>query len=364
MSPCPRNDRNKGLPPRWRKKYQTYYYRVPPGQEHAWDGKKEFRLGKTLSEAYKTFASRLEAHEDSLVTMSQLAVWYESTVVPEKAPATQRSNKISLSYIKKVFESAKIQEVESSDIYKFRKVVATQKSKKQANLALEVLSHMFTKAIEEGVRSGHPMTNKQVVKFSLEPRKRYVSNEELAEALTVAPPLFRVYIPLKLALGQRKADMLNLSFENITRDGVLIRQSKTGREIFFPFLDPETGKNTGLEALVNSAIKQCHPGYPEELRHPTNVFCTRNGNSYYCNETSSSTAFDSMWQRFMKKAIKVTELNERFTEHDLRAKTASDAGGDESARKLMGHTTLSTTRRVYRRKADIVIPEAVPNLLR
>ena len=39
-----RNKEHKGLPKRWRFNDGSYRYRVPVGQEHLWDGKKEFTL--------------------------------------------------------------------------------------------------------------------------------------------------------------------------------------------------------------------------------------------------------------------------------------------------------------------------------
>lgn len=62
-----------------------------------------------------------------------------------------------------------------------------------------------------------------------------------------------------------------------------------------------------------------------------------------------------IWQRFMRKALEKTNLKERFTEHDLRAKVASDLKS-EHARQLLGHTNIEITNRVYRRKAEKVRP--------
>ena len=50
---------NKGLPARWQNHHNAIYYRVPPGLEAHWDGKRRFRLGTTLPEAFKVFASRI-----------------------------------------------------------------------------------------------------------------------------------------------------------------------------------------------------------------------------------------------------------------------------------------------------------------
>jgi hypothetical protein len=43
--PRARNNGNRGYPKSWRFRYDAYYYRVPKGQEHLWNGKKEFHLG-------------------------------------------------------------------------------------------------------------------------------------------------------------------------------------------------------------------------------------------------------------------------------------------------------------------------------
>lgn len=65
--------------------------------------------------------------------------------------------------------------------------------------------------------------------------------------------------------------------------------------------------------------------------------------------------FDSIWQRFISKVLDNTGLKEKFTEHDLRAKVASDASLDH-AQKLLEHASPTTTLKVYRRKAELIKP--------
>jgi len=74
-------------------------------------------------------------------------------------------------------------------------------------------------------------------------------------------------------------------------------------------------------------------------------------------EDKIANGFDSIWRRFMNKALKKTKLQERFTEHDLRAKVASDIE-PEHASALLGHNSLAMTERVYRRKAEVVRPKS------
>jgi len=54
------------------------------------------------------------------------------------------------------------------------------------------------------------------------------------------------------------------------------------------------------------------------------------------------------------QALKDTKLKERFTEHDLRAKCASDAETLDHAQSLLAHADSSTTKRIYRRKPEVV----------
>ncbi len=55
----------------------------------------------------------------------------------------------------------------------------------------------------------------------------------------------------------------------------------------------------------------------------------------------------------MKKALKLTSLEESFTELDLRAKASSDLDSDIDAQKLLQHANVATTRKHYRRKGSI-----------
>jgi integrase len=63
-----------------------------------------------------------------------------------------------------------------------------------------------------------------------------------------------------------------------------------------------------------------------------------------------------MWGRFMERVLAETKVTERFTEHDLRAKCASDAGTLEHARALLSHADDRMTKRAYRRAPERVRP--------
>lgn len=67
----------------------------------------------------------------------------------------------------------------------------------------------------------------------------------------------------------------------------------------------------------------------------------------------TANAFDSLWQRFMRKVAAAGV--ERFQERDLRAKTASDMPL-ELASALLGHADVRTTLKYYRRRGEKVKP--------
>jgi len=67
------------------------------------------------------------------------------------------------------------------------------------------------------------------------------------------------------------------------------------------------------------------------------LFCTRTGQPY------STSGFDSIWQRAMAGSLASGVLKERFTEHDIRGKTATD--DPERAQRRLGDKTRAMTDR-------------------
>lgn len=58
-----RNPENASLPERWRYRCGTFSYMVPIGEEHHFEGKKEFALGRSREEADKTWQSIMSSAE-------------------------------------------------------------------------------------------------------------------------------------------------------------------------------------------------------------------------------------------------------------------------------------------------------------
>lgn len=342
MAPKPRLSENKALPSRWRLKHGAYYYRPPVQLKELWDGKTEFRLGKTLSEAYRVWATRLELYADAK-NMGDLLDRYALEVVPLKAAKSQESNSISIRKLRAVFGHMPIESVKPKHVYQYRDLRGHQ-GKSAANRDIEVLSHAFTKAIEWGLCEDHPVKGK-VRKFSTPPRKRYVEDWEIKEALTVASPFLVAYIRMKLLTGLRRGDLLAIKLSDLHENGIHVTPRKTanstGKRIIISWSDE-------LRLAVDDVRKLQKKVFSIWLFH------TRQGQPYV-NEDGYAAGFSSIWQRFMERVLTKTKVTERFTEHDLRAKVASDTDG-EHARRLLGHATSEITEKVYRRKPDVIHP--------
>jgi integrase len=184
----------------------------------------------------------------------------------------------------------------------------------------------------------------QVRKKTTPRRERYIEDWELDEAVTVASPMLRSYIVLKLLTGLRRGDLLRLRTDNLLADGIHVHTSKTGKRLIIRWTEE-------LREAVESALSV----RPDDVSDW--VFCTRRGDCYV-KENGTANAFDSLWQRFMKRVLAKTKVKEKFQEKDLRKKTATDMP-IESARRLLGHTSEQTTRRHYRLKGELVTPHSL-----
>ncbi len=346
MSPKKRKPENRGLPERWRFRYNAYYYQVPPGMEQHWDGKREFRLGKTLSEAYKVYADRLET-PGSINTMAQLFDRYSLEVTPAKAAPTQKDEFRYIKILREVFGNQIPELITPRDIYLLQDNITKKRGATTSNRMLGVLSHVFTKAIEWGAISDHPIVGK-VRKNKIVPKRRVPELDEIESALQVAPPLIECYVDLKLMTGLRMTDMLSIKLSDIKSDGVHVTPSKTkhssGKRLIFEF-----DHDGELQSLLNKI---------KNLKKPVGsiwLFCTRKGQPYI-KEDKSCNAFQSMWQRWQNKALEQGLIENKFSEKSVRNRVGSDMRTAEDAAELLAHSSTDTTRKHYRNSPVKIMP--------
>lgn len=327
---------------RW--KNGQWRYRVPRWVDDAtccrlFDCKREITLGVTVGDASAKYADLMKAlHFTSHArTMGELMDRYVAEVVPTKKPTTQRSNVASVSRLRAVFGSILIPDFESPWAFQYRD--KNKHRQTTANRDLEVLSHLFSMAIQWGYLKNeqHPMRGLRV-KAHRPARSRSPSLQEVGKFLAHANPILRAYVVLKLATGPRKADMLRLRLTDAKPDGIHVTHGKTGKPTVYVWNDER-----------RAAWEACKAARPKRIASLTHLFCTRQGKPYV-DDAGDCSGFDSIWQRAMVKAV--ADGLERFTEHDLRRTVADKAMTMDEARRLLGHSTESMTRKVYRTRPE------------
>lgn len=340
-----RNPENKGLPARWRFTRNAYYYQVPPGCEHEWDGKMTFKLGKTLSEAYRTWADRIDT-PFKVHTIGELLDHYASKVVPTKAPKTQKGNNAQIEQLRLVFGTYPLKALVPRNIYEYH---TKRGAKVSARREIALLSHAYTKAVEWGFLDRHPFKGEIRLQKN-KPRTRYVTDDEIAACLALTPKrkrdsveMIQAYIRLKLLTGLRRGDMLRLKIVDLKANGIHVTTNKTGKPIIYQWTDALLECIEGAKAVRLAKVSPY-------------LFCSRRGKSYLDEATGEASGWNSMWKRFMERLIEEEKIKERFTEHDIRAKTASDASSLEHARAMLAHADSRITEQVYRRKPEMVMP--------
>ena len=265
-------------------------------------GKTWIKLGTDEDEAREAFKA-WEGRLFPKAGMGRLFDRYEAEIIPaKKSEATRKSNRDELKRLRLVFAECEPEDITVHHVYAYLDKRGTQ-SPTQANHELALLKHVFKYAQRWGVHEHNPA--EPVEKLKVAPRDRYVTDAEFATFLKYTTPWVRHYAMLKYITGLRQRDMLTLSLDQLQTDGIVMRANKSRKQFVIPWTD----QLKRIVAWVKANNKRQGP----------TLFCDRYGKAY------SKDAFHSRWQWGMRKAMKEGGLRKRFTEHDLRAKHATDA---------------------------------------
>ncbi len=325
-----RRKTNKHLPERMYLKSGSYYFVDHLNKWH--------NLGRDYLKAIAKYAE-IRGPDKPITTMADLIDRYMLEVSPTKAESTYKTELYAVKFLKAGFGKLRPDDITQQTVYRYMDYRANR-SKSLANREVAVLSHMFKKAIRWGVADSNPCVG--VERYKEKPRDRYVTDEEFNAFRDYAGPLIATYMDFKYLTGLRRKDILELKREHLTEEGIHITTSKTGKKIIIAWSD-------SLHAVVERA-KRLHCTNPNTVRFSRYLFCTQKGTPY------TGSGFASIWQRKMRAALESGVLNERFREHDIRAKTGSDSKTISAASSLLTHENERITQRSYRRKTPIVKP--------
>lgn len=299
----------------------TYWFRPKEG--------KPVNLGRDYHQAMIRYAE-VNQRPDLMRTLGHVMDRYQADIIPTKSPRTQIDYIGSLKLLRAVFGHMAPEEIEPHHIYGY---MDARNAPVRANRDVAVLSQVFQLAIRWGYPTDNPC--KKVNRNTEKPRTRYVEDWEFWAVYDLASPALQVAMLLAVMTGARQQTILRLTVHQLRDDGIYIEHGKGGRRVLVAWTDE-------LEEAVDRAKTL------KRKRQTEYLLGNRQGEPY------TRDGFGTIWQRLMRKAIAGKVIQERYTWHDLRAKTGSDGDG-----RLLGHQDPRTLNRVYKRKPETVTPLSV-----
>lgn len=285
----------------------------------------------TVVLTFKHVCMDTQTTTQTAVTVNQILERYERDCLPKLAPMTQVNYRYLLKGLRREFGPAIAEELRPKDFGPFLQVKRGQVNRVRS---LAVLSSAFTQAVSFWYVLAHNVL-RDVHRPRFKPRDRLISDAEFYGFKAMLSPRIQLAMMLALLTGQRQGDILNFRWADIRDMALHVRQSKTGKRIAIE-ITPD------LEAVLDECWRLGNGG---QVGNPF-VLPTRSGKPY------TGTGFRACWQRAMRKWIKLG--NEPYHYHDIRAMAATRCATPEIAMRLLGHTTLAMTMRVYRRGVEKV----------
>lgn len=321
-----RRQSNLDLPPHMHLKHGAYYF---VGRNKKWihlSTDKALALAKWAELEGET---PVPAGEEKPIkgSVGELIMRYMVEIAPRKAASTYKGNQLEAENLKKVFSRTQAHAVLPTHIARYLDTRGLT-SPVRANREISLLSHMFSYGMRWGIVNSNPCIG--VAKHKETGRDRYIMDAEFEGVKNIAGELIATVMDFAYITAMRKGDILSLRLEQITDDGIWVKQNKTGAKQLYEW-------TPGLHEVVDRA---------KALKRPVRglyLFCTRQGQSY------SDSGFKAMWHRIQVKWAE--QGGQRFTFHDIRAKALTDAKHlGKDAQALAGHSSAAMTEHYIKQR--------------
>jgi integrase len=326
------------------KVWTGYYYNGRDGDGN----RQEVPLGTDLVAAKRKWAE-LECTEvpADASLMKYVFDQYERDILPKKKPSTQRENMLCLKQLRATFEKAPIDAITPQDIAVYRD---GRTAPVRANREIALLSHAFNMAREWGyTKRDNPCRG--VRKNKEKPRAYYAEADVWEAVLAAGSEALQDAMNLAYLSGQRPADVLKMSKNDIRNDELHVRQNKTQHALRIRL--HVDGAPTELGACIDRLLARPVKSMTGEL------ICTERGQRL--THKMLRDRFEAARSAAGAEAAKRGRADlaariKAFQFRDIRPKAASEMVSLEDASSLLGHTDKQLTKRVYRRAGELVKP--------
>lgn len=283
-------------------------------------------------------ADEYERFNSNKGTIKELStLYFDSSQFKKLSVLTRKDYAKYWKALDKVFGKMDAKKLRPEHVRKYMDIKG-QSSEVTANRHLSLLSKIYSWGFERGHVTEHPC--KGVSRFTEKARVRYIEEAEYLAVYNVAPVSVKVAMEISYLCAARQGDVLKMMKGQLLKEGIFIKQGKTGKEQIKAW-------TPRLKAVIKLA---------ESIE-------TKNG-SMYVIPTQAGTAYSSdgfrtMWSKAREKARLETGLKLDFTFHDIKAKSISDFEGDKQ--KFSGHKTAAQVA-TYDRKIEVVETLDLPNI--
>ena len=334
--------RNKNLPSGMRARHRgakTYYYldtgAVP---------RKEIPLGQDYVLAVQKWAELTvsSAPPGAVITFRHVAERYVRDVLPGKALATRKDNLRELANLYRIFDDPPfaLEDIDPVDVKKYldwRKDAPVRANREKA-----LLSHIWNFARETGLTNlMNPCAG--VKGYRETGRDTYVDDVVLRAVWDAAEQPLRDALDLAYLTGQRPADVLKLSRDDIADGALTVVQNKGGKRL-----------RIAVEGELAAAIERATTR-PSMGRTLVNTM-----EGYAMTKFELRGAFDRARLAAIEARPELSAKIRAFQFRDLRAKAGTDTeerSGMAAAKDQLGHSSETMTAQYVRhRRGKLVKP--------
>jgi integrase len=324
---------NLKLPPRMtarrKKSGKVWYYYQPSIGD-----RKLIPLGRDLAEAKRKWAELEAGGQESangVVLFSDVAKKYGATVIPTKAPRTQKDNNAELAILLSVFGQMPLDAIRPKHVYAYMEE-RSKTAAVRANREKALLSHIWNKSRAWGL-TDLPNPCAGIKGNSEEGRDRYVTEAEFSALWENATdPWMQDALDLALFTGQRVADVIKMKRSDIVDGELLVSQGKTKAKLRIRVVG-------ALATVIERAFSRD--------RSATGLGMIQDEKG----QTPNYWRFAKVFQATRTKAGLGKDLQFR----DLRAKAATDTDDLALAQKLLGHASRDMTEAYVRAHIGIQV---------
>jgi len=312
------------LPRRVYVKHGRYWH---VGSDGKWRGLTRVSAGEPAM--YRALAELRDVELSGHLMPFVVQRWHQQKQA-DWSPSTQRNMTRVVGQIAARFADFAPRQITAPVVFEYLQPL--QPTPRTYNLHRSVLRQVLSFAALEGLRDGHnPVID--VPQRRMLQRRRIVTDAEVNAIKTALLEQKRggaahcAMVDLCMITGQRIGDVLRMRWQDVTPDGLLVDQAKTGQPLRIEW----------TPALL-SAVEACSQG-----RDRIGYLLVQSTGSPY-----RYSGVRSAWVRAMARAG-IEDLHI----HDLRGRAGADATeaqGPYAAQKLLGHASVTMTETYTRGK--------------